>query len=84
MVKILVVNLKNLILDNIPDLIEQWNKFDYDNPDGLTARSIMYWAKIDNAIEYKKVREETISYYMELTITHVTEWDFAQVLISNV
>ena len=71
---------KEFNFGQIPDLIEQWNKFDYDNPDGLTARSIMYWAKIDNPVEYKKVREATISYYMELTITHVTEWDFAQVL----
>ena len=64
----------------IPTLIEVWNTFDYDNPDGLTCRSIMYWAKIDNPREYKKVREATISYYMDLTITYVTEWDFAQVL----
>jgi P4 family phage/plasmid primase-like protien len=71
---------KEFNFGQIPDLIDQWNKFDYDNPDGLTARSIMYWAKIDNPAEYKKVREATISYYMELTITHVTEWDFAQVL----
>ena len=65
---------------DIPDLVEEWNKFDYDNPEGLTARSIMYWAKIDNPTEYKKVREETISHYMELTVSHATEWDFAQVL----
>jgi len=65
---------------DIPDLIDTWNKFQYDNPEGLTSRSIMYWAKLDNIKEYNKVREETISYYIELTITHVTEWDFAQVL----
>ena len=71
---------KEFNFTDVPGLIEEWNKFDYDNPEGLTARSIMYWAKIDNPVEYKKVREETISYYMELTITHATEWDFAQVL----
>mgnify|MGYP000846258098 CR=1 FL=1 len=65
---------------DIQELIDMWNKFDYDNPDGLTSRSIMYWTKIDNPKEYHKVREETVSYYIELTVTHVTEWDFAQVL----
>ena len=65
---------------DIPELIEQWNMFDTNNPDGLTHRSIMYWAKMDNPTEYKKVREETISYYMELTVEHQAEWDFAQVL----
>ena len=71
---------KEFRYDQIPELIEQWNQFNYDNPDGLTSRSIMYWAKIDNPMEYKKVREATISYYMEETILHATEWDFAQVL----
>ena len=66
--------------NSIPELIEQWEKFDHDNPDGLTSRSIMYWAKIDNPKEYHKVRAETISYFMEQTVNHVTEWDFAQVL----
>ena len=65
---------------DISDLLEKWNSFDYDNPEGLTARSIMYWAKNDNPIEYKKVRDATISHYMELTVTNATDWDFAHVL----
>ena len=71
---------KEFSWNDISELIDRWNNFDSDNPDGLTLRSIMYWAKLDNPKEYHKVREETISYYIELTITHVTEWDFAQVL----
>uniref|UniRef100_A0A6C0AYG7 SF3 helicase domain-containing protein n=1 Tax=viral metagenome TaxID=1070528 RepID=A0A6C0AYG7_9ZZZZ len=65
---------------NIGELIELWENFDYDNPDGLTSRSIMFWAKNDNLKEYIKVRETTVSYFMDLTVTHATEWDFAQVL----
>ena len=65
---------------DIQDLIDKWNKFDYNNPEGLTARSIMYWARNDNLAEYKKVRSETISYYMELTVKDNTDWDFAHVL----
>ena len=65
---------------DISDLVEKWNRFDYNNPEGLTARSIMYWAKNDNPIEYKKVRSATISHYMEITVTNATDWDFAHVL----
>ena len=71
---------KEFHYSDIDKIVDMWNKFDYDNPDGLTARSIMYWAKNDNITEYKKVRAATISHYMELTIQNVTEWDFANVL----
>ena len=64
---------KEFDLNSIPELIDQWENFDHDNQDGLTARSIMYWAKIDNPKEYYKVRAETISYFMEQTITNITE-----------
>jgi len=65
---------------NIGEYIDMWNNFDFDNPDGLTTRSIMYWAKTDNPKEYYKVRAATVSYYIDLTVIHATEWDFAQVL----
>ena len=71
---------KEFKITDVNDLIDFWDTFDHDNPDGLTSRSIMFWAKNDNQNEYYKVRAETISYFIEQTITHVTEWDFAQVL----
>ena len=71
---------KEFSFTDISRLVDLWNKFDYENPDGLTSRSIMYWAKNDNIQEYKKVRAATISHYIEMTITNITEWDFAQVL----
>jgi P4 family phage/plasmid primase-like protien len=71
---------KEFSFGDIPQLVSQWYKFDYDNPDGLTARSIMYWAKLDNPGAYTGVREATISYYMDLSVTHATDWDLAQVL----
>ena len=71
---------KEFLVSDIPELIELWNTFDTNNKDGLTNRSIMYWAKIDNPIEYKRVREETFSYYIELTVNNQTDFDFAQVL----
>ena len=40
----------------------------------------MYWAKQDNYKEYIKIRNETITYYIEQSLNNVTEWDFARVL----
>ena len=63
-----------------------WKNFDVKNNDGLTNRSIMFWAKTDNFNEYKKIRNETISYYIEQTLQtmimkdKVAEFDLAVVL----
>ena len=52
----------------IPELYEKWQKFDLNNPDGLTKRSIMHWSKIDSFNKYKKVRENSIDYYIDQTL----------------
>ena len=63
-----------------------WKLFDYKNSDGLTNRSIMFWAKTDNLNSYKNIRKETISYYIEQTLESiinkdkVCEFDLANVL----
>ena len=66
--------------DKIPEYYEMWCRFDRCNDDGLTFRSIMYWAKNDNYAKYKEVREETIGYFVEKTIENPTDFDFAMVL----
>lgn len=71
---------KDFRWDDMDTYIDYWQKFDSHNPDGLTSRSIMYWAKIDNLKEYNKVRYQTVSFFLELTVNQATEWDFAQVL----
>ena len=71
---------KEFDVGSVQELIDLWEQFDHDNQDGLTARSIMYWAKMDNLKEYIKVRAETVSYFMEQTVTHATECAFADVL----
>ena len=71
---------KDFNWDDMDTYIDYWQKFDSHNPDGLTSRSIMYWAKIDNIKEYNKVRYQTVSFFLELTVNQATEWDFAQVL----
>jgi len=66
--------------DDVSELYEMWENFDYNNPDGLTARSIMFWAKNDSNELYKQIRQETVSYFIDETIKTSTEWDLANVL----
>ena len=66
--------------DSISDFYDMWCRFDRANDDGLTKRSIIYWAKMNNYKEYQSIREETIDYFVEKTIEHDTDFDFAQVL----
>lgn len=65
---------------DIPKYYQMWQGFDHNNPDGLTNRSIMYWAKIDNPKAYDEVRQNTVGYFIEETITKPTEYDLANVL----
>ena len=70
----------------VQNMYAMWKNFDVKNNDGLTNRSIMFWAKTDNLLEYKKIRNETISYYIEQTLQtmilkdRVAEFDLAVVL----
>jgi len=65
---------------NVSELFEEWRNFDFNNPDGLTQRSIMYWAKTDSPAAYKKIHEETIDFFIDQTINTATEFDIANVL----
>ena len=71
--------------DGVPQLYEDW----YDNiihEEGLTRRSIMYWAKKEVPFEYEKVRNESVDYFINETLkcnengSGVTEFDLATVL----
>ena len=63
---------------NVEELYEMWQNF--DEGEGLTERSIMYWCKIDSPDEYDNIRKNTIDYYIDHTINHCTEFDLATVL----
>ena len=71
---------------DIPKYYDMWKSFDVKNVDGLTSRSIMFWAKTDNFTEYEKIRTETVSYYIDQTLESiiikdkVAEFDLAVVL----
>ena len=53
---------------------ETWCNFPY-SPDGLTRRSIMYWAKNDCLEEYTRIRNETIDNFIHQTICNETTND---------
>jgi P4 family phage/plasmid primase-like protien len=67
---------------SIPALLNEWqhhfNK--KGNSDGVTRRSIMYWAKQDAFEAYEKVKKSTIDSYIEETIYEAGDWDYAMVL----
>ena len=52
----------------ISDLWDYWQKFNLKSQSGLTLRSIMYWSKKDAPEKYKEVRENSLDYYIELTL----------------
>jgi P4 family phage/plasmid primase-like protien len=52
---------------DIPQLYERWYKFNMNDPNGLTKRSIMHWSKIDAYDKYKQVRSRSIDYHIDQT-----------------
>jgi P4 family phage/plasmid primase-like protien len=65
----------------IPGFYSMWsNEFKSNNQDGLTKRSIMYWARNESPGKYMKVKLQTVDYYIEQTIASATEFDLATVL----
>ncbi len=64
----------------IPELYQIWKNHFHKRPDGITKRSIMYWAKQDAFEAYEKVKRGTIDHYIEETIFEAGDWDYAMVL----
>lgn len=57
---------------DIPELCEKWDNLEIKRDCGITKRSIIFWAKQDNPIGAKAVRENTIGYYIDNTINSIT------------
>lgn len=62
------------------DALEHWTDFDVFNKEGLTHRSILYWAKIHNFEEYQKIYKTTIDHYIYYSFRNNTECDLATTL----
>ena len=65
---------------SIPGLYVRWKKDFKTRPDGITKRSILYWAKQDAYDEYMKVKKNTVQHFLEETLLTPTDYDFAMVL----
>ena len=67
--------------DQVPGLFSQWCSWPLKNNEGLTSRSIMYWARKESTKEqYNRIKEQNIDFYIEETIRSPTEYDMANVL----
>jgi P4 family phage/plasmid primase-like protien len=64
----------------IGDLYEKWCNFDMSNKEGLTIKSIIYWCKMSNEEEYKKIYNKTVQHYVYYSIKNSTDYDLANVL----
>lgn len=64
---------------DIPHLYDEWCNFDKKD-NGITHRSIIYWAKQDAFEEYENVKKNTIDYYIDNTMFEAGDWDYATVL----
>lgn len=73
-------NAEDFDFDSIPDLYQQWKKYFNKNKDGITKKSILYWAQQYNPEGYKKVKDESIDAAIETTLSSPTEYDKAYVL----
>ena len=63
---------------SIPDMYNLWLNF--NTTDGLTIRSIIYWARDSNKEEYDKIRNKSIQKYIHYSFYNQTDYDIANVL----
>ena len=61
--------------NSIPDLYNQWKKFQRSNQNGtkVTRKSIMYWVRKENFEGYEKIKNTTIEHYLEKAFETGTE-----------
>jgi P4 family phage/plasmid primase-like protien len=65
----------------IPKLYERWNKYIKSKENGVTNRSIIYWAKENSRELYENVKREMCEeHYIDYTIEQPTDFDLARVL----
>jgi P4 family phage/plasmid primase-like protien len=66
----------------IPELKRRWDTGLNSKRDGdvLTRRTIMYYAKQENPIEYQKIIEKSSEYYIQKSLKDGSDWDLGVVL----
>lgn len=61
----------NFSYSSIGDLCEMWYKFKRDQ-NGVTERSIMYWAMQDSYADFMAIKKTTVAFYLDQTINSIT------------
>ena len=65
----------------IPKLYERWHKYIKSKENGVTNRSLIYWAKENSRELYENVKRDICEeYYIDYTIEQPTDFDLAKVL----
>ena len=59
---------KTFQFDTISELYEKWSNFDSNTNQGLTNRSIMYWAREASPTEFKRVHESGVDFHLNQSI----------------
>ena len=63
----------------ISELYKRWKSFT-NREDGITKKSIIYWAKQDAYEDYMRLKQTTIDSFIENTLVGTNEFDLAMVL----
>ena len=63
----------------IPNLHKEWMKTTRRS-NGITKKSIIYWAKQDAYDEYIEVKKNTLNSFIEKSAVHINDYDLAMVL----
>ena len=70
---------------SIPDLYETWKRhFNNNKKDGITRKSILYWARQDAHEEFQKIKKTSMRHLLIETLVSPTDWDYAMLLYEMV
>lgn len=64
---------------DISNLYREWSKMSRRN-NGITKKSIIYWAKQDAYEAYMGVKQNTLTTYIEKSVQNINDYDMAMVL----
>ena len=62
------------------DLYEKWQTFDFYNNDGVSDKSIIYWARTFNLEKYNKIYRSSIHHHIYMSLMNNTDYDIANAL----
>jgi len=65
----------------IPERYKEWKRsFNKSTKEGVTRKSILYWAKQEAPEEFLKIRNSSRDHFLNETISSPTDWDYAMLL----